>query len=210
MRVTGVNPSWFSLTGDGASRVGGLSTRSFPVERVSWEDAVEFCRKLSDLDEEKRSRRTYRLPTEAEWEYACRAGSGPENPFSFGRVLSSAQANFDGHHPYGGAAEGPHLARTAKVGSYPPNALGLYDMHGNVWEWCADWYGHGYYKESPSRDPSAPQNGKRRVVRGGSCYNSGGDCRAACRNSDAPNSRCLTFGLRVVCSIPTESPPAQS
>src|SRR5262249_61489348 len=91
--------------------------------------------------EEKQAERKYRLPTEAEWEYACRGGARVSKPFHFGDSLSSTQANFDGNYPYGGAAKGQYLKKTTPVGSYQPNVFGLYDMHGNVWEWCADWYG---------------------------------------------------------------------
>src|SRR5205807_7859539 len=118
-RVMGVNLSFFF----GGERGGGPE---HPVEMVNWEDAVEFCRRLSALPAEKAAGRVYRLPTEAEWEYACRAGT--TTPFSFGTALSSTQANFNGTYPYGGAATGPYLRRTAKVGSYAPNAWGLYDM----------------------------------------------------------------------------------
>ncbi len=131
------NPSCFSANGDGKYSVNDMDTSRFPVENVSWDDAVAFCKKLSELPEEKKAGRVYRLPTEAEWEYACRAGT--KTPFHYGDSLSSKQANFCGHFPYGGADKGPWLKRTAKVDTYAANAFGLYDMHGNVWEWCQDW-----------------------------------------------------------------------
>src|SRR5207248_6430104 len=128
-------------------------------------------------------------PSEAEWEYSCRGGhvieemrEKPALPFHFAQPtssLSSTQANFDGNHPYGGAAKGPYLKRTCKVGSYKPNRLGLYDMHGNVWEWCHDWYGVDYYAKSPKTDPPGPSEGSVRVRRGGGWYLSGQPCRAA-------------------------------
>jgi uncharacterized protein (TIGR02996 family) len=108
-RVAGINPSHFSKTGSGKKKVKRLETSCFPVESVSWEDAVAFCTKLSSLPDESATGRVYRLPTEAEWEYACRAGASDGAPFHVGRFLSSAQANFDGRHPSEGAAKGPHL-----------------------------------------------------------------------------------------------------
>src|SRR5262249_46839160 len=130
--VAGRNPSANSATGSERDNVAGLCTDDFPVEMVTWAAAVRFCKKLSALAAEKAAGRGDRLPTEAEWEYACRAGTS--TAFHFGDSLSSTQANFDGRGPYGGAAQGPFLNRTSKVGSYRPNAFGLYDMHGNVFE----------------------------------------------------------------------------
>ena len=111
----------------------------------------------------------YRLPTEAEWEYSCRAGATASTPFHFGTSLNSTQANFHGEYPYGGAAKGPSLGRACAVGSYPPNAWGLYDLHGNVWEWCADWFSPDFYRQPEAgQDPHGPPTGTRRVLRGGS------------------------------------------
>jgi formylglycine-generating enzyme required for sulfatase activity len=124
-RVMGTNPSFFSPTGDGRYWVKDQDTSKFPVESVSWNDAVEFCKQLSELPEEKQNGRVYRLPTEAEWEYACRAGAASSKPFSFGDSLSSTQANFKGNYPYGGAEKGPDLERTTRVGSYSGEALAL-------------------------------------------------------------------------------------
>jgi formylglycine-generating enzyme required for sulfatase activity len=154
-----------------------------PVEQVSWEDAVAFCRKLSALAEEKKAGRVYRLPSEAEWEYACRAGTSTS--VSFGESLSSRQANFDGTRPYGGGAAGPFLKRTSRVGSYPANSWGLYDMHGNVWEWCADWY----------------TTGQHRALRGGSWNNSGHLCRSSRRQKYAPDFRADNVGFRVAMEV---------
>jgi formylglycine-generating enzyme required for sulfatase activity len=165
-----------------------------PVTCVSWNDAQEFCKWLSGIEKE----RLYRLLTEAEWEYACRGPVSSSTPFHFGTSLSSAQANFDGNYPYGGASKGPYLERTTPVGSYPPNALGLYDMHGNVWEWCADWYGP--YADTFVTDPTGPTTGERRVLRGGSWSNSGRSCRAAYRFNDEPGYRSDYLGFRVVCA----------
>ncbi len=203
-RVMGENPSFFSSTGGGKDKVQGMDTRQFPVESVSWEDALEFCRRLKERPEEKSKGRVYRLPTEAEWEYVCRGGhlfKSPSPPFHFGNSLSSTQANFDGNSPFGGAAEGPYLERTTKVGSYPTNhPLGLYDLHGNVWEWCADWYDAGYYQRSPRprQDPQGPEKGERRVLRGGCWVIIGGYCRAAYRYFIASGGYSGRSGFRVV------------
>jgi formylglycine-generating enzyme required for sulfatase activity len=200
-RVMGQNPSWFSSTGGGKGKVKGMDTRQFPVENVSWEEAVAFCRRLSKLPEEKEKERTYRLPTEAEWEYVCRGGplfKSPSPPFHFGNSLSSTQANFNGNFPYGGAPKGPYLERTTKVDSYPHSPLGLYDLHGNLCEWCADWYDAEYYQHSPRQDPQGPENGERRVLRGGSCILNGRNSRAANRFYWAPGGRGGGSGFRVV------------
>jgi formylglycine-generating enzyme required for sulfatase activity len=138
------NPSWFSAKSGGKEKVAGMETDRFPVDSISWEMAQKFCDTLSNLPAEKAAQRTYRLPTEAEWEYACREGGRSSTPFYFGDSLSSTQANFNGNQPYGGAAKGPCLERPTPVGSYQPNRLGLYDMHGNVWQWCQDWYDKDY------------------------------------------------------------------
>ncbi len=200
-RVMGQNPSYFSSTGDRNEKVKGMDTRLFPVESVSWGEAVEFCRRLSELPEEKANEHLYRLPTEADWEYICRGGpffKKPSSPFYFGNSLSPTQANYNGNFPYAGADKGTYMNRPTTVGCYPPNPLGLHDLHGNVWEWCADWYGTEYYKWSPRQDPPGPENGERRVVRGGSWCDRGRNCRAACRSAFAPGVRDSGIGFRVV------------
>ncbi len=211
--VMGYNPSYFSSDGtggpgleykdgkpaEGKDMITG-STEDYPVENVSWDEAVEFCRKLTQRDrkEGKIGRgQKYRLPTEAEWEYACRAGARSYRVFHFGDSLSSTQANFNGEYPYGGAAKGPRLGRTCRVGSYKPNAWGLYDMHGNVWEWCADWHGSDYYAKSLPRDPTGPPEGSERVFRGGCWLLYGGNCRSANRDRSAPGERTQRYGFRV-------------
>ena len=172
-----------------------------PVEQVSWEDAVAFCRTLSARAEEVTSGRVYRLPSEAEWEFACRGGASMSRPFHFGAALSSTQANCDGNHPYGGAAKGPYLQRTSALGSYPPNAFGLFDMHGNVWEWCADWYGKYRRTKSACKDPQGPKAGSARVLRGGSWHNAPRQCRAANRDQFPPLSSHSSSGFRVAFSL---------
>jgi uncharacterized protein (TIGR02996 family) len=203
-KVTGRNPSHFSPSGGGKDQVLHLDTRRFPVESIYWEYAVSFCRLLTE--KESGSGRLYRLPTEAEWEYACRGGpvlAAEALPFCLERPtasLSSNQANFDGGDPYGKAAAGPSLERTTRVGSYQPNPLGLWDMHGNVWEWCADWYQEDYYQHSPTQDPQGPESSaeKLRVLRGGSWFGSGWCCRAAIRVRRLPAGLINGDGFRLV------------
>jgi formylglycine-generating enzyme required for sulfatase activity len=165
------------------------------VENVSYGEAVLFCNNLTALAAEKRNGRTYRLPTEAEWEYACRGGRASQ-VFHFGDSLSSKQANFRGTIPYGGAAKGDYLARTTWVGSYTKNPFGLYDMHGNVLEWCADWYAKDY-GPNRSRDPVGPAGGSDRVFRGGCWGTFGQHCRSARRVWSTPAFRFNILGFRV-------------
>jgi formylglycine-generating enzyme required for sulfatase activity len=207
-KVTGKTPSWFSPTGAGKARVKGMNTSQFPVEQVSWEEARAFCDRLSAFSAEKDAGRVYRLPTEAEWEYACRIGTEtPEpGPFHLGASLSSLQANFNGTVPYGKAARGPSLGRTAKVGSYKPSAVGVCDMHGNVMEWCHDWYDKDTYLKGPQKDPRGPAKGDFRVVRGGSWYGYATICRAAHRSYVGPTKQTNLIGFRVACTVPSMRP----
>jgi formylglycine-generating enzyme required for sulfatase activity len=170
-----------------------------PVVCVSWHDAEAFCAWLS-----RQEGREYRLPTEAEWEYACRAGT--TTAFAAGASLSSRQANFNGNEPYGGVPRGPFLEQTTPVGSYPANAFGLRDMHGNVWEWCVDWYAADYYPESPESDPAGPPTGTRRVMRGGAWICPGYACRSAHRGQNAPQHGFNHLGFRVACAARNEGP----
>ncbi|MBM81590.1 MAG: hypothetical protein CMJ78_13505 [Planctomycetaceae bacterium] len=170
-----------------------------PVHNVSWEQALAFCRKLSDMPAEKAAGRVYRLPTEAEWEYACRAGSTTAT--SFGNAITSTQANFDGSFPYGTDTKGTFVGKPEAVGSYEANAWGIYDMHGNVWEWCNDWYGADYYGASAAQDPQGPENGISHVIRGGSWYNFGYALRSAYRSEFTPPLEANIYGFRVVASF---------
>jgi formylglycine-generating enzyme required for sulfatase activity len=157
---------------------------SRPVEQVSWHEAVEFCQRLSRL-----TKHQYRLPSEAEWEYACRAGT--TTPFYFGETLDENLANY-----------GQNIGETTTVDKYPPNAFGLYDMHGNVFEWCADCW-HGNYADAPT-DGSAwiiGGNAEYRVLRGGSWNYNPADCRSAYRSYVAPANRDSLFGFRVFCAV---------
>jgi formylglycine-generating enzyme required for sulfatase activity len=200
LKVMGKNQSHFnSKTGDGPQH---------PVEQVRWGEAVDFCNRLSNLNAEKMAGRAYRLPTEAEWEYACRAGT--TTTYNVGKTLSSTQANFNGNYPYGDAPKGPYLQKTAKVGAYPPNAWGLYDMHGNVSQWCADWYDPDYYKTGPKVDPKGPAKGVLgtgfasdyfRVVRGGCWLDEARACRAAYRFRLQSSEPYRIVGFRVVCTV---------
>ncbi|HLJ95573.1 MAG TPA: SUMF1/EgtB/PvdO family nonheme iron enzyme, partial [Gemmataceae bacterium] len=195
-QVMGTNPSMFSPRGRLKDKVAGHATDDFPVESVSWDDAMDFCRMVSLLPAVKEKGWVIDLPTEAEWEFACRAGTNTE--FYYGNSLSSIQANFNGKSPYGGAAKGPFLGRSTKVGSYAANAWGLFDMHGNVNQWCKDWYDKDYYQNSEKHDPVGPKDGRSRVMRGGPWYAAAGLCRAASRNPNEPESRQPHRGFRVV------------
>jgi len=188
-QVMGHNPSYFSAKGGGKSVIGVRDTARFPVDNVSWNDAVEFCHRLSEDDRWK-----YRLPTEAEWEYACRAQK--RTAFYFGNALNGDRANCNGNDPFGMNQKGKFLKRTAQVGSYPPNGFGLFDMHGNVWEWCNDWYADYDFE---GVDPKGPGLGDLRVIRGGSWYDSAHHCRAAKRVRSPPATKSNEFGFRVIC-----------
>ena len=188
---------WRSLLG--TQPPGRFQGRLLPVDGVNWVDCPEVLESLS-----RGTARRYRLPTEAEWEYACRAFT--TTPFSHGFSLSSHQANFDGNSAYGGAAIGPWLGESTRISSYPPNPFGLSDMHGNVWEWCADWYDESYYAASPTIDPPGPTAGSVRVLRGGSWYSHGWACRAANRERSPPESGAGNYGFRVAMTEPGHNP----
>jgi formylglycine-generating enzyme required for sulfatase activity len=187
----GIHPvtqeQWQRVLGDTPSLFTG--TANLPVESVSWDDCEELCRELREIDG-----KPYRLPTEAEWEYACRAGT--TTAFHFGGTISTDQANYDGNYTYGRGKKGTYREKTTPVGRFPPNAWGLYDMHGNVWEWCADWYGPYEYEDL--RDPQSCNNGDTRVMRGGSWPVEPLCCRAAYRNCDERTYRNCDVGCRLV------------
>jgi formylglycine-generating enzyme required for sulfatase activity len=166
---------------------------SDPVVCVTWNDAQAFCAWLSGQEG-----RAYRLPTEAEWEYACRGGT--TTPFSTGPTLTSAGANFNGNRLAGTElVPGPYLARPVAVGSYPPNSFGLCEMHGNVAEWCADYYAPEY-PQGPSIDPTGPTQGQFRVFRGGSWREGDDRCRCASRCDGLPECAITVVGFRVACA----------
>jgi formylglycine-generating enzyme required for sulfatase activity len=165
-----------------------------PVVNVSWNDARALCRWLGS-----REAKTYRLPTEAEWEYACRAGT--MSPFFFGDACNGKEANCDGTHPFGTTQKGPFMRRTSPVGSFRPNAFGLSDMSGNANQWCSDWYDVRYPRTSPVDDPRGPETGTSRAVRGGGWANWPVSCRSAERGGLEPSEQSLDCGFRVVCEI---------
>jgi uncharacterized protein (TIGR02996 family) len=175
LAVTPVTQSqWQAIRDGNPSRFKG---KDLPVETVSWDDCQQFCRQLGE-----RAGKSLRLPTEAEWEYACRAGTSTS--FFVGEVLRGEQANFGGS-----------VGKTTAVGSFPPNAWGLFDMHGNVWEWCADWYAP--FGKEEVQDPAGPATGTARVLRGGSWNDQSRHCRAARRNWIAPAYRNGGLGFRI-------------
>lgn len=182
---------WQSVMGDNPSRFADCGGNC-PVEQVSWYDIQVFLKRLND----KNDGFEYSLPSEAQWEYAARART--TTAFAFGSSLNSTQANFDGNYPYA-STKGNYIDKTVKVGSYQPNAFGLYDMHGNVWEWVQDIY-NSTYSNLPV-DGSANLSvgdSSLRVLRGGSWYDYGDFCRSAVRFRNAPASRYNSFGFRVV------------
>jgi formylglycine-generating enzyme required for sulfatase activity len=193
--VMGDNPSWFSRKGKSWWSVQDISDEElklFPVEMVSWDDAQEFLKKLNE--KERGRGYFYRLPSEAEWEYACRGGATSlaecSYHFYFDKPtndLSSEQANFDGNYPFGKANKGPYLLRPTRVGAYPPNKLGLCDMHGNVRQWTSS------------------QEGSARLYRGGDWHKSGSNCRAALRTGDEPTTRYSHIGFRLA-RVPAAEP----
>jgi formylglycine-generating enzyme required for sulfatase activity len=199
-----------------------LKGANLPVENVSWYDAIEYCNLLSqweglrpvytidkgrsdpnntNSDDNVRwlvtwnqNANGYRLPTEAEWEYACRAGT--TTPFNTGNNITTSNANYNGNYPYNNNSKGTYRERTTTVGSFAPNPWGLYDMHGNVWEWCWDWYGS--YSSGAQTDPRGAVSGDSRVIRGGSWYFPAWNVRSAARDFFTPSYRGNVIGFRLV------------
>ena len=196
-QLMGQNPSQFK--GD-----------NLPVENVSWHDAVMYCNARSAAENLtpayvvhgqgkdrtvtwNREANGYRLPTEAEWEYACRAGT--TTPFATGDNVTVDQANYYGTYPYDGYPSGQYRNRTVPAGSFAPNPWGLYDMHGNVWEWCWDWY--GAYDSNNPENPDGPDSGTYRVNRGGGWNDFGRHLRSAYRAACSPTNKTFNLGFRI-------------
>ncbi len=165
-----------------------------PVERVSWDDAIEFCARLSN-----KTGKTYRLPSEAEWEYACRAGT--TTPFYCGETITTDLANYDGNYTYNSGTKGEYRKQTTDVGKFPPNPFGLFDMHGNIWEWCQDGW-HENYNGAPADGSPWMSENDNRLLRGGSWLNDPWDCRSADRDGLARDDRGSSVGFRVVVASP--------
>jgi formylglycine-generating enzyme len=172
-----------------------LSEENHPVVHVSWYDAVAYCKWISS-----KTGKHFRLPTEAEREYACRAGSRTQ--FNTGENLTTAQANYNGNYPYNKNPAGVYRDNTVPVNSFAPNGWGLYNMHGNVWEWCSDWFGGTYYDGCKTKgvvtNPAGPATGSSRVLRGGSWGGDAGSCRSANRSSGSPDGQDDDVGFRLV------------
>jgi formylglycine-generating enzyme required for sulfatase activity len=195
-RIALKNPSWHrQLESASADR---NDTSQLPVEQVSWLDAVEFCKQLSKVPGEAQEGRVYRLPTEAEWEYACRSGRSQAYHFSWTikEDDKSGEAAGKNNRFQDRGVRTPLPLRP--VGSYPPNEWGLFDMRGNVFEWCSDWFARDYYSRSPVLDPTGPQNGYLRVVRGCDWAFVTDHCKIN-RLVNEPFQKSPFIGFRLVC-----------
>jgi len=177
---------WLAVTGDNPSRF--KDDANNPVERVRWNDVETFIEKLNSLVPGLSAR----LPTEAEWEYACRAGTA--TPFSLGENMTPEQVNYNGNYPYAGGTKGLYRKKTVPVKSLPPNPWGLHEMHGNVWEWCQDRF--AAFDAMPQTDPPGPPTGAGRVLRGGSWFNLAWYCRSSYRGYDQPVDQDGDAGFR--------------
>lgn len=180
---------WRDVMGSDPPELSHKGCDQCPVEGVSWPDVQDFLKKLSAL-----TGKTYTLPTEAQWEYACRAGTSTR--FNTGDCLSDAQANYNCDAAFENCPAGRSRWESSPVGSYPPNAWGFYDMHGNVIEWCSDWF--EYYRQGAQTDPPGPESGQGRVGRGGSWGFGQDECQSAWRNGFIPTKRHECLGFRIV------------
>jgi formylglycine-generating enzyme required for sulfatase activity len=199
---------WEVRAGTDWRRPGFRQGDDHPAVNVSWFDAVQYCNWLSEKEGLKpvyvisgedvrwdKSSDGYRLPTEAEWEYACRAGTA--TPFSSGERISTAQANYDGNAPYNYGNRGLFRKTTMPVSSFRPNAWGVYNMHGNVWEWCWDFYGLTGEGVEVQENPAGPDSGAHRINRGGGWSSPAKDLRSAARSSDFPETAGGSLGFRL-------------
>jgi formylglycine-generating enzyme required for sulfatase activity len=177
---------WQEVMGNNPSKFKG--EKNLPVEMVSWDDCQKFIKKLREKD-----KKPYRLPTEAEWEFCCRAGT--TTPFHFGETISTDQANYEGSTTYGNGKKGVYREKTTPVGSFPANAWGLHDMHGNVLQWCQDW--RGEYPQKDVVDPTGPDKGQGRVLRGGCWLYPSASCRSASRTDINSGFGSDMFGFRI-------------
>jgi len=183
---TATQEQWKEVMGNNPSSFKG--EKNLPVQGVTWEDCQEFIKKLREKD-----KKPYRLPTEAEWEFCCRAGT--KTPFHVGETISTEQANYNGDFTYGNGKKGLNRKKTTPVGSFPANAWGLHDMHGNVIQWCHDW--HGDYPQDDVIDPQGREKGTMRVLRSGSWARHPADCRSALRGWSGPDIHNGHFGFRL-------------
>ncbi len=180
-KIMGFNPANFNISDN------------YPVDMVSWADTQEFINKLNKTNKEG----LFRLPTEAEWEYGARAGAAG-TMYHTGETITPEQANFNGTIPFGMNLRQDYRKSPTPVDSFPANKFGLHDMHGNVWEWCNDWYGEKYYEKSPGRNPLGPDTGEMKVLRGGSWFRYAGHIRSATRYKNRLTGQFADTGFRLV------------
>jgi formylglycine-generating enzyme required for sulfatase activity len=186
VKIMGFNPAHFN------------TNENFPVDTVSWQDAKTF---IGKLNKENKSNE-FRLPTEAEWEFGAR-GNTEDVMYHTGNSITTKQANFNGSIPFGLNLREEYRKSPVEADSFSPNSFGLYNMHGNVWEWCNDWYGEDYYADSPSKNPSGPRQDDMRILRGGSWFRYSGHIRSATRYKNKPTGQYADTGFRVVKSKET-------
>ena len=189
-KFTVTREEWQTVMGNNPSNFSG--EKNLPMAGLSWDNCQDFIKQLREKD-----KKPYRLPTEAEWEYACRAGT--KTPFHLGDTISPDEANVRGDDVYGNSKKGVNRKKTTPVGSFPANAWGLHDMHGNVWQWCQDWYGD--YPQEDVVDPQGPEQGKSRVLRGGSFVSISLLSRSAYRYSRPPSWKYQSYGCRLCFNV---------
>jgi formylglycine-generating enzyme required for sulfatase activity len=186
VKVMRFNPSHFN------------TDENFPVDSVSWQDAANFIEKLNKENHSDQ----FQLPSEAQWEFAAR-GNTEDVMYHTGNTITSGQANFNGSIPFALNLRDEYKKSPVQTASFSPNSYGLYDMHGNVWEWCKDWYGEDYYEDSPLKNPPGPDGGEMRVLRGGSWFRYSGHIRSATRYKNKPTGQYADTGFRLVKSAKT-------